>query len=436
MFGPDLASIRGKTVQRMPAPVVADYVAIPQQLVDANQAATLAADMFFVDGIAFLITVSRRIKFVTTKHLPVRTATSLSKHLQQVLLVYGRAGFRVRSILMDGEFEKMKGLMPTVECNTTTAKEHVSKAERSIRTVKERTRGIVTMLPFTHIPRRMKIEFVYFTVLWLNTFPVKTGISSTYLPQEILVRWQLDYKKLCRVLLGTYCKVHDEPDPSNSMVGRTHKGITLGPMGNIQGSVNFLCLNMGRVLKWQLFTALPMPTRVIKCVDTIGVQEAQGREFCFLNRNKDAFTWTDEVPADNPAFQGLLKEEEAVYPDITAELQGVPLEEEVVDHRTVMDKDEPDYRVLMTRALDNANINPAAHLLATRAAKAQPVAPGPALIDADEDKIIYKLTFDLPDVGLAPPIAPDGVAMVPHDTPNAHAFEPNPGEDTKPAAER
>ncbi len=164
---------------------------------DANKAVTLAADVFFVDGIAFLITVSRRIKFVTTKHLPIRTATSLSKHLQQVLLVYGRAGFRVRSILMDGEFEKVKGLMPMVECNTTAAKEHISKAECSIRTVKERTQGIVTTLPFTHIPRHMKIEFVYFTVLWLNASPVKTGISSTYVPQEILVRWRLDYKKHC-----------------------------------------------------------------------------------------------------------------------------------------------------------------------------------------------------------------------------------------------
>ncbi len=103
-FGPDLASIRGKTVQRTPAPVVADYVGIPWQLVDANKAVTLTADVFFMDGIAFLITVSRRIKFVTTKHLPVRTVTSLSKYLQQVLLVYEQASFRVRSILMDGEF--------------------------------------------------------------------------------------------------------------------------------------------------------------------------------------------------------------------------------------------------------------------------------------------------------------------------------------------
>jgi hypothetical protein len=72
--------------------------------------------------------------------------------------------------------------MPTVECNTTLAKEHVSEVERSIRTVnKERTQGIMTALPFTHIPRRMKIEFVSFIVLWLNAFLMKMGISSTYL---------------------------------------------------------------------------------------------------------------------------------------------------------------------------------------------------------------------------------------------------------------
>jgi hypothetical protein len=110
-----------------------------------------------------------------------------------------------------------------------------------------------------------------------------------------------------------------------------------------------------------------------------------------LKSELDTFTWTDKVTADDPAFQSLLKEEEAVYPDITAELPGVPLEEEVVDHWAVTDKDEPNFRVLTARALDNTNIDPSAHLRAARAAEAQPVAPGPALIDADEDEIIYKL---------------------------------------------
>ena len=58
IFGPDLASIRGKTVQRTPAPMVADYVAVPHSLVETNKVITMAADVFFGDGTAFLLTVS------------------------------------------------------------------------------------------------------------------------------------------------------------------------------------------------------------------------------------------------------------------------------------------------------------------------------------------------------------------------------------------
>ena len=141
--------------------------------------------------------------------MPVRTATHLSKHIKRVLDVYRRAGFRIRTILMDREFEKVKPFLPTLECNTTAAKEHVSKVECTIRMLKERTRGLLALLPFSHIPRRMKIEYVYFIMLWLNAFLVKSGISTIYSLQELLVCWQLDYKKHCRVLPGSYCKVHD-----------------------------------------------------------------------------------------------------------------------------------------------------------------------------------------------------------------------------------
>ena len=63
--------------------------------------------------------------------------------------MYKRAGFVVRTILMDGEFEKIRPLLPNLECNTTAAKEHISEAEQMIRMIKERTRGLLaaTVLP-------------------------------------------------------------------------------------------------------------------------------------------------------------------------------------------------------------------------------------------------------------------------------------------------
>ena len=66
---------------------------------------------------------------------------------------------------MDGKFKKLKPLMPSIECTRIAVKEHVSEAERTIRTLKEHTRGLLGTLLFENFPQRMKIEFVYFMVL-------------------------------------------------------------------------------------------------------------------------------------------------------------------------------------------------------------------------------------------------------------------------------
>ncbi len=60
IWGPDLASLRGKMVRQTPAPVVAVYVAVPKLVIDRNKTVTLAADVFFVDGMGFLMTVSSK----------------------------------------------------------------------------------------------------------------------------------------------------------------------------------------------------------------------------------------------------------------------------------------------------------------------------------------------------------------------------------------
>ncbi len=44
-------------MQRRPARVVTDYVVVPRSLVEANKVITLAADVFFMDGLVFLLTV-------------------------------------------------------------------------------------------------------------------------------------------------------------------------------------------------------------------------------------------------------------------------------------------------------------------------------------------------------------------------------------------
>ena len=112
IFGPDLSNVRGKTMQRAPAPVVGDYVAVLKGVIDQNKTVTLAADVFFVDGIAFLLTIMRNIKFIMANRVATCTAKSLSKHLESVLQVYMQASFSIHTIIVDGRFEKVKNKLP------------------------------------------------------------------------------------------------------------------------------------------------------------------------------------------------------------------------------------------------------------------------------------------------------------------------------------
>ncbi len=103
-----------------------------------------------------------------------------------------------------------------------------------------------------------------------------------------------------------------------------------------------------------------------------------------------------------------------MYPDILAELPGVMLEDEIDNMATMVDDNEPNFRDFAAIALDNAGINPQARLQTTQNIPAAnepiPWEAGPALINADNDKIMYKITFDLPDAGLFPP---KSVAAIP-----------------------
>jgi hypothetical protein len=70
LFGPDRGAIRGKTVRQKPGKVRPDYVKIPQQLFERLRDVTLTADLMFVNGLPFFVTLSRGIKMGTTEFTP------------------------------------------------------------------------------------------------------------------------------------------------------------------------------------------------------------------------------------------------------------------------------------------------------------------------------------------------------------------------------
>ena len=87
-------------------------------------------------------------------------------------------------------------------------------------------------------------------------------------------------------MFGSYCEVHEENTPTNSMKLRGIPAICLGPTGNIQGTYSFLNLATGLVIKRRRFTELPAPDSVIKRVATLAQKNGVSPNLNFATRTE------------------------------------------------------------------------------------------------------------------------------------------------------
>ena len=265
IFGPDVGSLKGKTVRRASSPVQSEHTNVPITIMSRYQEVTVAGDIMFVNKLPFFVTISRHIKFSTSEFLANQKTETILKAIKHVNQTYVKRGFRVATFMMDGQFDRdgLGGELAEIgiTLNAVAADEHVPEIERHIRTIKERARSVVTMLPFERFPARIIIELIHYCVFWLNSFPAEGGISDTMSPRGIIVGSVVDYANHCKIEFGTYVQTHEVHD--NTMLPRTTGAIALRPTGNAQGGHYFYSLTTGRRLNRNHWTALPMPADVI-----------------------------------------------------------------------------------------------------------------------------------------------------------------------------
>ena len=65
IFGPDITSLKGKSVRRKPASAVTDYVEIPRETLESCKELEVSMEVMFINKIPFLVNISRRLKFTT-----------------------------------------------------------------------------------------------------------------------------------------------------------------------------------------------------------------------------------------------------------------------------------------------------------------------------------------------------------------------------------
>jgi hypothetical protein len=263
IWGTDIASLKGKTPRSKPAPVVSDFVKIPESILDMHKDVILLADIFFVNKIPFFMTISRNLCFLTVNHLADRKPETIFAAYKTVHAMYLHRGFRIKHVNLDGIFGPIQALIQELgtRANLASANEHVPEAEQHF--------GLVCPSLL------MVIHMVFQCTRLLNYFPTKGGISDTISPRTLLLGETLDYKKQFRLSIGDYCQVHENDTPRNSQLPRTQGAICLGPSGNTQGGYYFMSLRSGLKITRYSWTFIPMPDTVIAWVDTLGSAEPE-----------------------------------------------------------------------------------------------------------------------------------------------------------------
>ena len=269
IFGKDVGIIKGKQTRIKVPHVRIQNMAVPYPILKLYKNIVIEADIMYINGIAFFVTVSRKLHFCTAEMLQNRKSKTIINAVTQVKSLYNSRGFTITDIAMDGEFEPLSGELADLEMqfNPCARDEHVPAIERQIRTIKERTRCIFNTLPFKKLPRRMIIEMVYNVIFWLNAFPHRDGVSDTISPRTLMTGKHIDFNKHCSLEFGEYVQAHEEHD--NSMATRATGAIALRPSGNDQGGYYFYSLSTGHRLHRSAWTPLNMPNEVIARVHTL-----------------------------------------------------------------------------------------------------------------------------------------------------------------------
>jgi len=257
--------------------VANDIIEVPRELITAQYAIHLCIDVMNVNGLVFLTTISKFIKYRTAQFLSSKQPTELLKALGEVIALYKKGGFQVTYLYCDNEFRPLLTLFEqqhsAIHINFANPNEHVPDIERSIRVIKERIRSTYHRLPFYRMTRTMVKVLVCESAKKLNFFPVKGGISPYFSPRMILHQRSLDYSKHCKYSFGSYVQAHDDPSIKNSNAPRTLDCLYLRYADNMQGGHQLLHLQTNSIITRQFLTLTPITKPILRQVEMIAEQE-------------------------------------------------------------------------------------------------------------------------------------------------------------------
>ena len=288
IYGPSLSATRGKAKRTQ-----SNRVWEPERVDRLGPCeVSIWVDIMFVDGMPALISVSGAMRYLQVTWLKGRDYENVRAHLKKHIERLTREGFKVTGLHADGEgaIAKAKDDLP-VGCvfNARTKGQHVNEIEVQIRTVKERTRGILATLPF-RLTKILLMWLVLFVVSRLNL--VGNSVTSEFIsPAEAVYGRKANYKTDLALNFGDYCELHEFDEVTNTMRPRTVAALALMSTGNAQGSWWFLKLNTGKTVRRDRWIEMRLTDEMIQKLNTMA--DSSGS-----SANRAEFLYDGELIAD------------------------------------------------------------------------------------------------------------------------------------------
>jgi hypothetical protein len=273
IYGKDIAFLKGKTTAKPAKDHVPDYIPIslPSELLSLHPNMILCFDIFYVLGLAFSLSTSRSIHYLSCRHIGDRSKQTIQSCISSDLTLYQTRGFNPTEIHADGEYNPFRHSFPTIRFSICSADDHVPEIERAIRTVKESIRTIIHGMPYSYLPRVLVKELATSAIRTINMLPHPDGVSNTLSPATIVTgEHKPDYNQM-PLEFGTYVQVYD--GTSNDTKSRTLGAIATNPTGNSSGDYYFMSLATGCRIHRRSWTIIPISDAVISRVEAIAKNE-------------------------------------------------------------------------------------------------------------------------------------------------------------------
>ena len=303
IWGPSLGGLKGRSTASKGKPVTLGEKLRTKQKYEQ----VLHADLMFVNGIPYLISVLDPLEYVQITRLKAKDDWTLWRALEVHIKFPERYGLKTVLVRVDGESAmssdffsaKLHGLL-----DMSAAGVAVPVVERKIRTVKERIRSVINTLPY-ELTEKLEEWLVRGAVYSINLVPTRNSYEYSS-PREKLHGATIDASCDLKHAFGDYAQVHEE-NTDNSMKGRTTGCISLMPTGSLDGSWYYWSLRTNKILRRRRATALPMPWDVIDTVRAIA-RKRRGFKGKDVRISLDKWNIADGVAEPAPADPVILPE--------------------------------------------------------------------------------------------------------------------------------